>query len=593
MANTPSVRLFLFPTVLWVWGANSHGELGDAANVDTNHPITTAFFPTGTTLRKLAAGDGAPLDGSHSLAVDDDHHAWGWGLNTFGEVGNGHGGDNVFVPAQVCGTGQTSPCTQFIESVVAVSAGGFHSLALDGVGTVWGWGLNQNGQVGTQSGPTVVPVRNTPLFAQLHQQPGAPVATAIAAGANHSLALDSRGVVWGWGTNGSGELGNGTFSYPPDGAPYIAWAINFPEPVTITAIAAGGSHSLALDSTGTVWSWGSNQFGELGLSSFVDRFNTPQKLIHFPPNTRIVAIAAGASHSLAIDRARRVWAWGRNQAGQLGNQTQIDSHGPSQVLFPTNAPAAAIAAGGAHSLAIDTSGNPWAWGSNSNGQLGNPQVGVATAPIRPQFPDNTRLATVAAGHVHSLALESRSFFFGLEAVLDFELATARMKIVPQHLSNSPVTVDVRESAVKGNRTNMTVVLSDNGHHTLELTLQQEKHERKITFEVRSLRYNDGAPRSPGSNRVEYHASEGKGGLPDSIRQHLSLHSAAGTLEITAHFSAERRDTTIHVLSGSEVREFTRQGMVLIRMGTMNGLIGFSDGAETWLQPSANVRGTAL
>jgi len=586
MANTPSARLFLFPTVLWVWGANSHGELGDAANVDTNHPITTAFFPAGTTLRKLAAGDGEPLDGSHSLAVDDNQHAWGWGFNTFGEVGNGQGGNNVFVPAQVCGTGQTSPCTQFIGSVVAVSAGGFHSLALDGIGTVWGWGFNQNGQVGVQSGSTVAPVRNTPLFAQLHQQPGAPVATAIAAGANHSLALDSRGVVWGWGTNSSGELGNGTFSYPPDGAPYIAWAINFPEPVTIAAIAAGGSHSLALDTNGVVWAWGSNQFGELGLSSFVDKFNTPQKLIFFPANTRILAIAAGASHSLAIDSAGRVWAWGRNQAGQLGNQTQIDSHGPSLVLFPTTFPrVAAIAAGGAHSLAIDTGGTLWAWGSNSNGQLGNPAFGNVMGPIRPPFPDNTHIATVAAGRVHSLALESRSFFFGLEAVLDVELATAEMTIVPQHQSNIPATVSVRESAAKGDRTITTVVLSDEEHHTLELTLEQERHDGKIAFELRSLQYNGGAPQSPGSNRVEYHVSEGKGGLPHSIHQHLRLHSAAGRLEITAHFSAERDETTIHVSSGSQVREFTRHGMALFRLGTMNGAIGFSDGTETWLLPS--------
>jgi alpha-tubulin suppressor-like RCC1 family protein len=195
MTNPFAIREFLFPTVLWVWGANTHGELGDAADVETDRPITTSLFPPGTTIRRLSAGDGAPLAGSHSLAVDDAQHAWGWGLNTFGEVGNGQGGVDIFLPAQVCGTGQTAQCTQFIENIDAVAAGGFHSLALDGFGTVWGWGLNQSGQVGTSSGPTAVPVRNNALFAQLHQQPGAPVATAIAAGSNHSLALDSRGIV--------------------------------------------------------------------------------------------------------------------------------------------------------------------------------------------------------------------------------------------------------------------------------------------------------------------------------------------------------------------------------------------------------------
>src|SRR6266481_760283 len=159
----PNVISFLFPTVLWVWGHNTHGELGDAASVDTFNPVTTSFFPAGTVLRKISAGDGLPLDGSHTLAVDDNHHAWGWGLNTFGEVGNGQNGNSVFVPAQVCGTGQTAPCSQFIETISAVAAGGFHSLAVDGFGTVWGWGFNQSGQVGTTAAVTTVPLRNNPL----------------------------------------------------------------------------------------------------------------------------------------------------------------------------------------------------------------------------------------------------------------------------------------------------------------------------------------------------------------------------------------------------------------------------------------------
>src|SRR5262245_40288153 len=106
MAIPFEIRPFFFPTVLWVWGANTDGELGDAASVDTNHPITTSFFPAGTMLRKLSAGDGRPLDGAHSLAVADGQHAFGWGLNTFGQVGNAQNGNSVFVPAQVCGTGQ-------------------------------------------------------------------------------------------------------------------------------------------------------------------------------------------------------------------------------------------------------------------------------------------------------------------------------------------------------------------------------------------------------------------------------------------------------------------------------------------------------
>jgi alpha-tubulin suppressor-like RCC1 family protein len=587
MTNPFAIREFLFPTVLWVWGANTHGELGDAADVETDRPITTSLFPPGTTIRRLSAGDGAPLAGSHSLAVDDAEHAWGWGLNTFGEVGNGQGGVDIFLPAQVCSTGQTAPCTQFIENVDAVAAGGFHSLALDGFGTVWGWGLNQSGQVGTSSGPTVVPVRNNALFAQLHQQPGAPVATAIAAGSNHSLALDSRGIVWAWGDNGSGQLGNGSFSYPPDSSPYIAWPVTFPEPVKIIAIAAGGMHTLALDSNGSLWTWGSNQFGQLGLSSFADRLNTQSKIIHFPSNTRIVAIAGGATHSLAIDGAGRVWAFGRNQAGQLGNATAIDSHGPSQVLFAAGTPGAfTIAAGGDHSLAVDAHNNLWAWGTNANGQLGNPQVvGNSTSPVLCQFPQPVRIVTMAAGTAHSLALESQSFWFGLEAVLDITVATAALRVLPHSLSSSPITVETKESALERepNRKLMTVHISDAEKHKLVFTVAHEKHDGKLILEMRSLQYNGGEILSLDSNHLEYEISVDKAGSVRSLRQHFTMHSTAARTEITSHYNADRGETTIHVTSGKHPgREFTRPGMALIRLGTMSGTIGFSDGAETWL-----------
>jgi alpha-tubulin suppressor-like RCC1 family protein len=584
MTKQLTFRTFLFPTALWVWGKNLHGELGDAASVDTNHPITTNFFPSGTTLRRLSAGDGSPLEGSHSLAVDDGHHAFGWGFNSAGQVGNGQFGVDSFIPAQVCGTGQASPCTQFIESVVAVAAGGFHSLALDSFGTVWGWGFNQSGQVGVSSGPVNVPVRNTPLFAQLHQQPGAPVITAIAAGSNHSLALDSRGVVWAWGDNSSGQLGIGSF--PLGTPPFIATPVTFPETVKVTAIAAGGRHTLAIDSNGTLWTWGFNQFGQLGLSSFDDHFNTPQKLIHFPANTRIVAIAGGSSHSLALDSIGRVWAFGRNLVGQLGNNTFIDSHGPSKVAFPAGTPKAiGISAGGAHSLAIDSQHRLWAWGLNSNGQLGNPQVGNSKSPGLCQFPQPVLIESTAGGTAHSLALESRSFFFGLEAVLDVGLASATARVIPHSISTSPLTVQTKEEVLKrkSNRRLMTVKIRDAEKHKLELALVQESQNGKLSLELRSLLYNRGKTLKLDSNLLEYEIGTDKAGSVRSLRQHFVLHKKTARLEITARYDARRGETKIHVKSGKHPRRIlSRPGMTVIRAGTMSGSIGFSDGIDTWV-----------
>jgi alpha-tubulin suppressor-like RCC1 family protein len=400
--------VFPNPTSLWVWGADTEGELGDNASVDKVQPHpNNVFFPVGTVLMSLTAGNQNTLvaGGSHSLAVDRTRNLWAWGHNLFGQVGNGHGGTDVFGPVQVCASGQTAPCTQFIGGVTATVAGGMHSLALDTFGNVWGWGYNQFGQLGEATG-TVVPIWNVALFAQVNQH-GRPPITAIAAGDNHSLALDSGGRVWAWGANYSGQLGVGS----NDSQITFASAILSLQGTTITAIAAGGDHTLALDSQGNVWAWGDNRNGQLGIGSFDEKRNAPARLGFFPPNTRITRIAAGAIHSLGIDSSGSLWAWGANGNGQLGIGTMIDSFAPARVHFPDGTlRIVTVAAGGAHSLAVDANGNLWAWGFNQRGQLGNGTVIDSHVPARVIYPDGSThpIVSIAAGTRHSLALESLS-----------------------------------------------------------------------------------------------------------------------------------------------------------------------------------------
>src|SRR5262249_2064739 len=127
------------PTFLWVWGANSHGELGDLSDRDTVLPRRTNLFPPDTLLTGLAAGDGAIDGGSHSLAVTRDGNLFAWGHDTFGQVGDGRGFTDVFRPVQVCAAGQAAPCSEFLGSIIATAAGGVHSLALDTFDNVWAW----------------------------------------------------------------------------------------------------------------------------------------------------------------------------------------------------------------------------------------------------------------------------------------------------------------------------------------------------------------------------------------------------------------------------------------------------------------------
>jgi alpha-tubulin suppressor-like RCC1 family protein len=175
--------------------------------------------------------------------------------------------------------------------------------------------------------------------------PAGTTITAIAAGRNYSLALISTGTGLAWGFNGSGQLGNGTTTNSNTPVP-----VDLPPGTTVTAIAGGFRHSLALTSTGTVLAWGDNEFGQLGNGTNTST-NVPVA-VSLPAGTTITAVAAGELHSLALTSTGIVLAWGSNGAGQLGNGTNTSSNVPVAVSLPAGTTITAIAAGTFHSLAI-------------------------------------------------------------------------------------------------------------------------------------------------------------------------------------------------------------------------------------------------
>lgn len=229
--------------------------------------------------------------------------------------------------------------------IVAIAAGWRHSLALDANGNVWAWGFNGYGQLG--DGTTISSA--TPVQVQF---PAAIAITAIAAGYDHSLALDTYGRVWTWGDNIDGQLGDGTTTN--SSTPVMVLSSSGSLLSGVTAIAGGGIHSLALDTNGNVWAWGANFYGALGNGSadFIPH-PTPSPVGGLP--VIVVAIAGGGYHSLALDSTGQVWAWGWNSSGQLGDGTTIDRYMPVQVMTASANPfsgVSQIAAGTEHSLAL-------------------------------------------------------------------------------------------------------------------------------------------------------------------------------------------------------------------------------------------------
>jgi alpha-tubulin suppressor-like RCC1 family protein len=202
-------------------------------------------------------------------------------------------------------------------------------------GTVWAWGDNQYGELGNGTNTN----SNIPVKVSL---PSGVTINDIAAGDWHSLALASNGTVWAWGDNQYGELGNGTTTNSATPA-----LVSLPSGVTITNIAGGYYDSLALASNGTVWAWGDNQYGELGNGTTTNNAIPVQfSASSLPKGVTISNIAAGGVHSLALASNGTVWAWGYNGDGRLGNGTDTDSNIPVQVSVPGGVTITNIAGGG-------------------------------------------------------------------------------------------------------------------------------------------------------------------------------------------------------------------------------------------------------
>jgi len=216
---------------------------------------------------------------------------------------------------------------------------------------------------------------------------------AIAAGGSHGVALLRSGTVMAWGDNGTGQLGNGTNSNE-----------NTPVPVTglsgVSAISAGGTFSLALLSDGTVMAWGDNSEGELGDDSDVSYSNTPVQVTGL---IGVTAISAGVNHAIALLSDGTVMTWGDNTFGELGDGTS-GSFSNAPVTVNSLSGATAVAAGNGFSEALVSGGEVVAWGNNASGQLGDGSTSGSDSPV--PVVGLSSITSIAAGGAFSLAVDN-------------------------------------------------------------------------------------------------------------------------------------------------------------------------------------------
>ena len=284
------------------WGVNSYGELGDGQLTPYETKAFKVDFPAGVTITSLA--NPMPFDGG--LAVDSTGHAWGWGLNAANDL---------------CLTGLVESRPQ--------------QLALSDV--------------------------------------------TLATGARTHAVFDAHGTVYACGSGDAGELGNGSTATAGTPTPVVG----LPSGVKVTALTSSWEGSGALLSNGDYYNWGYNAAGQLGNNSTTDSA-VPVKVELPQPASQVFQGGSGAKNgqTIAVLRNRAVWTWGNNDRGQLGIGSRTDSDVPVRVHVPKDAIFVSVSSGGYATYAVDQTGQLWAWGDNRSGQLGTGSgTELATVPV--------------------------------------------------------------------------------------------------------------------------------------------------------------------------------------------------------------------
>ncbi len=350
-------------TVL-AWGDTDMEDPGDITIMASTQP---APVPELTNVVSIAH------HGRHAVAALADGRAVFWGQDVQYDRTGFTGSEYVWPPEVV----------PELNNAVLVAAGYEFILALTGNGQVMAWGSNAENQLGW----------NTPRYSLGFTPIGLTGLSQVDAGDTHVLALTTAGDVYSWGNNSDGRVGHGM------GTEHTM-PVRIPGLAAMQQVSAGTQHSLALDATGAVWAWGSGRYGRLGDGDTATHFVwEPQEVAGL--TTVVQAVSAGGWHSLALDENGDVWSWGRNNSGQLGNGSNVDSGTPQSVDLPV--PAVQIAAGERHSVALLEDGSVWSWGHRGYGAMGNGGgtgiTGQEPSPIQTFI---SGVASIAAGSDNSM-----------------------------------------------------------------------------------------------------------------------------------------------------------------------------------------------
>lgn len=420
-AHTCAVRV---DGTITCWGAGGDGRLGNGAYVDSSFPVLVQGVNDAA---HVTAGS------NHTCAVEKTGRAICWGNNVNGQLGDGstsrsptpvpvmNANDMVAISAgsaftcairadsQVYCWGQTgeqlgfpnvinqpviSIPVQGLTDVAEVEAGANHACARNGSGEVYCWGSNSQGQLGQADAGSASDI---PLKVDL---PGK--AVSVSAGSTHSCAVIDLTTTYCWGSNASGQLGNGSVASSPIPTKVV------PGPNDFLGVAAGTNHTCGVRQTGGVACWGSNVAGQLGTGDTM--------MSTIPVTTMVTSakrVVSGASHSCALGMTGTIKCWGHNGNGRIGVGTRVGSSSP--VAVGSLSDISELAVGGDHSCARQAEAGILCWGDNGAGQVGV-ATGTLAATSVPMASNAQNLVALVAGGANTCGMnDGGAFCWGLDS----------------------------------------------------------------------------------------------------------------------------------------------------------------------------------
>lgn len=381
----------------YCWGYNTNGGIGDGTDVDKNVPTPV---DTSANMNGLKIKQ-VSVGGSHSCAIASDNNAYCWGRNGTGQLGYVNGRENSYVPVPVDRSGVFKGVT-----INNLTLGKFHTCAVASDDKGYCWGYDDYGQISTsiwlmsESPVPIRAIRNNELLLN-----GLGI-VSITSGSHHVCAIASDAKTYCWGINEDGQLGSYLFSHSSP-IPLALYSNGALGGSSLKSVSAGHDFTCGISAEDRLFCWGENSHGQLGNNSIVNS-STPVAVVDkgLLKDKDIKSVVAGDYHACVVTSDDNAYCWGKNAAGQLGNATYgDDSRVPvlvanSGVLSGKHVKS--LASGDNHVCAVASDDKAYCWGYNNKGQIGDGTTSNRSEPTT--VGGGLSIKSLAAGESHTCAI---------------------------------------------------------------------------------------------------------------------------------------------------------------------------------------------